>query len=387
MKKTVTPPEGSVFLNTGEKAKRGSGKWWIKTVLLLVVVGLSIAILFTLGDYLSGDSEQIGFGTLLTVIDYPLFLLFLLVILAYIFVECTKFAYLMKVYTGKFRLKTAIKVMFVGKYYDAVTPFASGGQPFQIYYLYQKKDISRGAAAAIPMARLIASLTVWCLVALCLLAFAPSYLLHSGNVTVTRTIQIIAWVSVLFNLSIPLFFAFISFFPKATTRFTAWCVFLLKKMHIVRKEYAVSLRYVRLVRGYCGSMQSMIKEWKKLLPLLALCLVESAITVSIPFFVVISVANIPPTAELYLQIICLNVISQFAAYLIPTPGNAGAVETTTSFIFITVSGINHIVGWVILVWRFFTFYMYILSGIGISIFELIRSALRRKNARLTPPAE
>ena len=35
-------------------------------------------------------------------------------------------------------------------------------------------------------------------------------------------------------------------------------------------------------------------------------------------------------------------------------------------------------GWVVLVWRFFTYYLYILSGIGISIFEVIRDAVRQK---------
>ncbi len=373
--------EPHVGLSGTAKSPAGSGKWWLKTALMLLIIGFSVYILFSLGDYLSGEgAEQISFRELLHTVSYPLLALLLGVILSYVVVECAKYAYLLKVYTGKFRLRTAVKVMFLGKYYDGVTPFASGGQPFQIYYLCKKKDIPKGAAAAIPMARMVGSLSVWCILALVLITFAPRFLAVSSNVVITKTILIVAWVSIIFNLSIPIFFAVASFFPKAFMRVMAWGVFVLKKMHIVKKHYAVTLKYVRLARDYCASMREVLKKWKFLFPLLLLCVVESAITASIPFFVVVAVANVPLSGELYLQIVCLNVISQFSAYLIPTPGNAGAVETTTSFIFITVSGISNIVGWVILVWRFLTFYIYILSGIGINIFEIGRSAYRRRHA-------
>lgn len=54
------------------------------------------------------------------------------------------------------------------------------------------------------------------------------------------------------------------------------------------------------------------------------------------------------------------------------------MEATGSLIFSTVTSIQPMLGWVVLVWRFFTYYIYILSGIGISIFEVIRDAVRQK---------
>ena len=56
------------------------------------------------------------------------------------------------------------------------------------------------------------------------------------------------------------------------------------------------------------------------------------------------------------------------------------MEATGSLIFSTVTSIQPMLGWVVLVWRFFTYYIYILSGIGINIFEVIRDAVRRKRA-------
>ena len=357
-------------------------KWWLKTAFLLVLIGISVAIMFGIGNFLAEEgTRQVGFAELLQIINYPLFLLLLGVVLLYMVVESSKYAYLLKVYTGKFRLRVAVKTMFLGKYYDGVTPFSSGGQPFQIFYLYKKHDIPKGAAAAIPLARLVVSLTVWCIFALILMCFAPDFLHESGNVTVNRTIQIVAWISVFVNLCFPFLLGALAFFPRAVMKVTALIVRVLWKLRIVKRKELVMKKYVRIVSDYSASMRLIFKKVHLLIPLMLICLVESLITASMPFFVVAAVADIPMTGTLYLQILCLNVISQFSAYLIPTPGNTGAVETTTSFIFITVSGIDHVVGWVILVWRFLTFYLYILSGIGINIFEIIRSAVRTKRER------
>ena len=103
--------------------------------------------------------------------------------------------------------------------------------------------------------------------------------------------------------------------------------------------------------------------------------------------------DVEPTFELLMQILCLSTLTRYTALLIPTPGNTGAMEATGSLIFATVKSIQPMLGWVVLVWRFLTYYIYILSGIGISIFEVIRDAVRQKRAvraevsDTQPPAE
>ena len=104
---------------------------------------------------------------------------------------------------------------------------------------------------------------------------------------------------------------------------------------------------------------------------------------ALPYFAVLALAGPEVTVNhglLLLQIMCLTMVSFYSASFIPTPGNSGASEAMTTLVFLTVTGINNILGWVILLWRFATYYVYILTGIGISIFEIIRSAIRNKRA-------
>lgn len=351
--------------------------WWIKTILMLLLVAFSVFILFELGSYLTGDVPQLTFHELLRTVDYPLFALLLGVILLYIAVESGKYAYMLKVQTGKFRFRVAVKTMFLGKYYDGITPLSTGGQPFQIYYLHKKK-IGRGAAGAIPVMRYLVSITFLSILSAVLLSITPLYVPQS---TVNRTVLIISWVSLGINVLFPTAILLFSVFPKTGKKVSLLLIGLLAKLHIVKKKEAAQLKAIRFISDYSRTLRRFGKELWKYIPLYLLCIIESLLFVTIPFFVVIAVANVAPSVELAVQIACLVIISRYTALLIPTPGNTGALEVASSLVFITVSGIEPVIGWTILVWRFFTYYVYILSGIGISIFEIIRGAVRNRRAR------
>lgn len=367
-------PMGEEFLPP-KKQPNTMRSWWIKTILMLVLIGVSIAVLFTITRYITDtEVKQVRLSTLIKGIDYPLFFLFLGAILLYILVESFKYSYMLKVYTGKFRFGTSVKTMILGKYYDGITPLSTGGQPFQILYLH-KKDIPHGVATAIPIIRYIVSIFILTTLSVILLALSPRYVPQD---TATRTTLILSWISLVINFMVPIAVVLFSIFPKASKKVIAGVVSLLHKMHIVKHKYRVEMKFVREMTEYSQAIRQFLREFLKYVPLVFLSIFESFLFVTIPFFVVIAIANVPPTVELAMQIACLVIITRYVALLVPTPGNTGAVEATGSIIFITVAGIEPVVGWVILIWRFVTYYVYILTGIGLNIFEIIRGAVRNR---------
>ena len=52
-----------------------------------------------------------------------------------LFLDTFTISYLLRISTGKWRMGISYKVFAIGKYYDNITPLATGGQPFQITYL------------------------------------------------------------------------------------------------------------------------------------------------------------------------------------------------------------------------------------------------------------
>lgn len=365
-----------------DKKKRRN--WWIKTALMLALIGVSIAIMFTMTQYMTGDGMK-SFREMIKGASLPYFFAFLGMVLLYMLVESAKYSYLLKISTGKWRIRNSIKTMYIGKYYDGITPLGTGGQPFQIYYLH-KKDIPVGVATAIPLVRFIVSTVIWCLIAvgLFVLVGINGWLDGMASGWGGKVVLIIAIVAMAFNFLVPVVMLFVSLFPRAGKRMIAGIVSLLNKLHIVKHKYPTMKKYVYEAREYRESMKIIFTKWYKLIPLALLAVLETCVYLVLPYFAVLALAGPEVTADhllLLLQIMCLTMVSFYSASFVPTPGNSGASEAMTTLVFLTVTGINSILGWVILLWRFATYYVYIVTGIGISIFEIIRSAVRNKRAR------
>ena len=368
---------------SSNNTKKKKWKTAIKVILLTALIGLSIGLMFGLGDYIHGDT--LGFVDMLkTTFEWKYFLIFLAAILAYIFFESLKYAYLLKISTGKWRLKNSIKVMFLGKYYDGITPLGTGGQPFQIYYLH-KRDVPAGIATAVPLVKYIVTTFVFGIMCAVFLGMAPGQFESDSAVSdkLTLSCMIIAWIALAFNMLIPTVMILLSAFPKVGKKIIVWIVKVLHKMHIVKHKYPVTKKYVYEVAEYRNALKLLIRKWYMLIPLILITVVESFLYITMPFFAVTAVAGAvaPPSVDLLVQIWCLAAVSFFSASWVPTPGNAGAQETTTSIVFATITAISldfNVVGWVVFAWRFTTFYLYIIVGVLMTLFSMIRDAVRAK---------
>ncbi|MDE6058539.1 MAG: flippase-like domain-containing protein [Clostridia bacterium] len=366
--------------------KKKRRNWWIKTTLMLVLIGVSIYVMFTITSYLSDDGGR-SFQAMIKQASLPFFFVFIGAVLVYMFIESMKYSYLLKISTGKFHLRSSMKTMYLGKYYDGITPLGTGGQPFQIYYLH-KKDVPAGVATAVPLVKYITHTTVLCLTATA--AFIYAGVTHMlGDIKIgdwgEPVILAVASVSMLLNLAIPGIMLFISLFPRMGKKLLLKIIKLLNKLHIVKRPYSVSKKYLREADEYRHALKLFFKKWPQQIPLLLLNFVGALINYSLPFFALLAIAGpsvVTQNPFLPFHILCLTFISYFSASLIPTPGNSGANEAMSTIVFSSLAAEFHpVLGWVLLLWRFGTYYIYIVTGIGLNIFDIIRGAVRQRRAR------
>ncbi len=369
-----------------QEEKRKKRNWWIKTALLFALIGLSIYTLFPITKGITGENAM-GFIPMVKGASLPYFFVLLGVVLLYILTESFQYSFILKTSTGRFRFKSSVKVALLGKYYDAVTPLGTGGQPFQIYYLH-KKDIPKGVATAVPIvkytfstfAKGIFSIIFFSLVFVIL----PPEVYKNPGFT---AIYVLAWVSMFLNMLIPVIMIFGSLFPKAGKKLMIRIIALLAKMHIVKRKYTMTKKYVNEMSEYRRSLKEILKRWWIVIPLLLIALVTALFNFSIPFFTVTALANTAPTGELWAQMFCGGLLAYYSASLLPTPGNSGGIEATSGLVFASVlsfvPGGEHgaVALWIVIAWRFLTFYIYIITGIGMNIFDIIRSAVRNRRAK------
>ena len=246
--------------------KKKKRNWWIKTVLMLLLIVLSVAIMFTIVNYMGSGTKS--FKDMIKGADWRFFLVFVGIILLYMLLESSKYSYLLKISTGKCRLKNSIKTMYLGKYYDGITPLATGGQPFQIYYLH-KKDIPAGVATAVPLVKFIVTTFVTCFAGVVMLALVP-YVVALDDTT--YWLVIVAWISLGFNLLVPITIMFVSLFPKIGRKMIAGIVSLLSKVRIVKRKYPTMKKYIVEIDEYRDALKLLIRRWWKLIPLVLICI-------------------------------------------------------------------------------------------------------------------
>lgn len=250
---------------------------------------------------------------------------------------------------GKNIWKVARRTVLLGKYYDSVTPAAIGGQPFQIYYMRKNSGLSKSESISVPLVGMIANQIGF-------LIIAVLFFLFSGIAYTKPALMVTAWFGLLFFAFWPVMVAGVSFFPKATTKFLKWIVKVLAKVKIVKNRDKALAAIENEMVGYSKSVKMILKERGLFIKVVALSVAYNALIMSIPFFVLTAFGGDVGFFECF----TLSVAVTSAVYFIPTPGNAGAAEGTFFLVFSALS--TGYVFWAMLLWRFFSYYIYIIMG-------------------------
>ena len=82
-----------------------------------------------------------------------------------------------------------------------------------------------------------------------------------------------------------------------------------------------------------------------------------------------------------LSIMSLNVFAIFGVSFIPTPGNSGVVESMGALAFSVAAGASLV--WSVITWRLSVFYIYILIGLVITVYDMIKKNTKGKKRAKT----
>ena len=347
---------------------------WLGTLFFAAVIVLSLLLMYQLSINATEGNEK-TLWEILSNLNVKYFCLAIGAVIVAIFIDSLKYFIIMHATVGSKNYTTALKVGLLGKYYDNITPFSSGGQPFQMYYLH-KKGLSGGQSTAIIFIKFCFNMLMWLAICFCLMLFnrgALTTYVHSG---VERNLfTILGWVGFSFNLLIPLTIIAFVIFPKAMEMVTRWVLTLGTKLRLVKSEDEIVQRAHRVAKDFRAAFVVMWKKPLHAILLVLCCFAEPLITMMLPYFVVVAFVGITPGLELMLAIMTLHVYVSMSASVVPTPGNSGAMEN--AFLLALTSVAEGVLFWTVFTWRFLSYYTYVIIGMIIVIAEFIRN--RRTN--------
>ncbi len=369
------PTEGGEAPEQSPKKKRIKKILW--NIFLVAILATGILAMFGVVREINPDKSGSFTDALKTV--SPLFAcVFILVVLGIMLFDTLKYCIIQKTVTGKTRLSSSVKVNLLGKYYDAVTPFATGGQPMQIYYL-NTKGISGGNSSAIVLIRYVTSILSWIILGGALMIYGSvTGVLGSVDKGAT-TLQVCGWVGIGVNLIIPVFVVLFLILPRFMYKLTNGFVKLGHKMKIVKDVEKTTAKATKVVDDFKSAFKIMATTPLNFILLIIVSFAEATLTFSIPFFVM-KAFSCNLDASMFVTVMSLNSFATFGASFIPTPGNAGVIEGMGAVAFWGVASGSAVV-WSVLFWRLGVYYIYIIIGLVLTVTDIIRKNVKSRKQK------
>lgn len=260
--------------------------------------------------------------------------------------------------------RLAFKTVMLGRYYDKITPAAVGGQPAQIMQMRKTGKIPIGMTTAIPIFSMIAGQITFIIIAI------PVLLIYGMKSPVLATT---AWIGLLFYAFWPLMVAGTMFLPKPTAKFINFAVRFLAKIKIVKNRDVAVKKVEEEVSEYAKDVKLLTKKPLVSGGVLLMSLLSNILISFVPYFVLKAFGGDIDFGECFI----LTIMVESAVYFAPTPGNSGVAEGTFYIVFSRLS--TGYVFWAMIVWRLFSYYIYIMVGPMIYLYIYLKIRRRKKH--------
>lgn len=341
------------------KAKKPN---WKKRILTLLFIAFNAVVIIWAALSEFADTENAAKLSAVEIRWYLLIPACLLFALA-MFTDVYKYLLMLRETCKINDWKLAFYTVFLGRYYDNITPAAIGGQPFQIHHMISS-GVPKGYGAMIPLIGMISGQIAFLFVAVFAFLFGAS-LIQNGAILASGCLGL------LFFAFFPVVILGATFFPKVTNDIIFGLAKILAGLRIIKDPHTFTDKIQSGTKQYTDCVKVIIEKRHLSLKVMALSFLHIFCIYSIPFFVLLTFGG-----EINF-IACFITTLAIAAtiYFIPTPGNTGAAEGSFFLVFSSLT--SGYIFWAMLFWRFFTFYSFII--IGLILHATIYVDKQRKN--------
>lgn len=358
---TVDPTIASLE-NAKEKVvvqKKNKTKWLNLLFFVINIIVLAVVLIYQGSNFGVASLEELTQNAKLSYLLYP-FLVFALIM----GVETFRTHILLYKSTKQTRLALCYKSSALSRYYDCITPFATGGQPFEIFYLHSR-GVHGGIATSIPLTKAIFNNIAFSLIAVIVLIFN-----HDLFGAELQTVLVV-WGIVSLCISCLILLVLILF--GISKRFMPKCLmFLLKlgyKMKIVKDYHVTFNKCMRTILEYQKSTKYYVTNiWITIVSLLCSA-VNVLLRSIIPFLLYIAFSE-TVTASIMLEILCKFILVELATKYIPIPGGTGVAEISFSALFSSLFS-DGTLFWAMLFWRIMNYFMYLLQGLVVLVYDFM----------------
>lgn len=340
------------------KAKRKDSKKQKIISILLLIFNIALVVGLLLWNIL-GEED---FTPLSSITIYPLpFLIYLVLTFLFVFFDVLSCWRMLYKKTRHSMWALSYKSMGILRYYDSVIPF-SGGEALAVQYL-KGHDVPGSTSLSIPVAKFIFQQMTSIVISLFCIIFSQFTADFYNFVSITG---IIGFVLAAGSLFVIMFLSLSKGFGKKIVSLVLKFLCKIKILKNYEKQYE---KVWTFVEDYQNIMREYSKSFWDVLLQLFLAGGRFIISYSIPFFVYCIFEGFPVTGagDLYAIFFISSALIEMSASFIPLPGGSGMNEISFSVIF--SSFLHGQTFWALLLWRFATYYIYLIQGVSIIAYD------------------
>lgn len=257
----------------------------------------------------------------------------------------------------------AIKTTLIGQYYSLITPFASGGQPAQLYQ-FKKEDISIGNGTAVLVAKFLLFQISVTLYSLGLWVVRFNYLDHKLSMAKSFVFTGLVLNSIGLTLIVLL-----AFKPNQLEKLIKKILLLLEKIKIIKNSQNKIDKADKIISDYEKGIHYLKEDFWYTFKMFLYSFVQLTVFFSITFFIYKSLGL---SGTSILDIITLQALLYMAVSFIPIPGTIGASEIGFSMIFISAFS-TKFVPVALILWRGISYYFGLIFCGGFTLWVYLQN--------------
>lgn len=335
-------------------------KYNLRSLINKIILGVSITLLIlVLIVFFTSDIDEVvkAFAN----ISIPNLLIAIALTLLYFLLTPITVCILTKSTKNNISLKHTYLIGNSEHFFNGITPFATGGQPFQVYS-YARLGVKPSESTGILMMNFIIHMVVTNIFALLSLAVYPKLIHAVGNLLPMVIIGFtMNFLTLILIISLALSKRLVKFLEK-----------ILIKLASIKWLSKLITPAIPAFNKYCADVQLGFKELWQHKTAAVVCFIIRGITMFVNYaitFYILRTFKIDVGYEDLFFVICGTAFAITTCVFIPTPGGSGGIEFAFSSIFTFVaSGLNpNVATSGMLLWRLLTYYILML----ISFFDYL----------------
>ena len=283
-----------------------------KLSFLILILAMGLVLYFTLKDDFSGIILQ------LSKVNILIFLFAILIFLLSLLFKSISLITFLKEYKNDYKISNSFKLTLISQFLNGITPFQTGGQPFQIYLL--KKDGIRISDSTNAMLKDFISYQI-ALILMGLFAIVINY--SFGFINQSRFIDFLVFFGFSINIIVLIFLLLIISVKKAMINLVMKVFDLLYRFKFIRRLSITKEKIKESLNHFYDAGNEIKKNKRKLFQGVFYNLISLVLLYVIPFFIFSSLGNHGVTL---LNSVVFIAFVMLIGNFIPIPGATGGIE-------------------------------------------------------------